>query len=267
MKNFKISILLDSVFIFISSFFLIYAIIRYNGVSFVPSLIFSVLLSLLLSFIFLVFTLFKKQNSLIKESEKSRMQNTLLELCFMNNDKILNLFLTFYKNNNIEVEKEKNYLILKKYSTQVFFNFTLEKTTTTDIIKFYKNTRSGYKTIVIANEFSTESLDLEKDIPSRIKLYNFLDAYLSLKESNLLPKLTIPKSVTVINKKDILKGIFAKTNGKKALMLGVVILLSSRFSFYPIYYIIFGFLMIILSISLRFWGKQKEPTPKGIESF
>ena len=75
MKNFKISIALDSIFIFISAFFLTYAIIRYNGVTFTLSLIISVIIPLLLSFLYLVFILFKKQSNYIKVSEETLKEN------------------------------------------------------------------------------------------------------------------------------------------------------------------------------------------------
>ena len=149
---------------------------------------------------------------------------------------------------------------------QVFFNFTFEKTPTTTVIESYKNTKQGYKTVILANEFSNESIKLEKDLNSKIKLCSLTDVYLSLKKAELLPEITLPKNVIKINKTTRLKGIFTKANSKKALLFGVVILLSSKLTFYPIYYIIFGSLLVILALTLRFYGKVTQAPPVGIEN-
>ena len=87
--------------------------------------------------------------------------------------------------------------------------------------------------------------------------------YLSLKKFNLLPKATLTKTENKMAFIDKMKGVFIKSNGKKALILGVIILLSSKFSFYPVYYIIFGGLLIVLSLVLRFWGKDTLSSSKS----
>ena len=124
-----------------------------------------------------------------------------------------------------------------------------------------------YKTIVISNEYTLEALTSVNDLTLDIKLLNLNAAYLSLKEYDLLPKNSILKKQNKLSFTTKMKGVFVKTNGKKALLLGSVILLSAKISFFPVYYIIFGILMIIFSLVLRFYGKEKEPIPnKGINS-
>ena len=156
---------------------------------------------------------------------------------------------------------------VKDNKCQIFFSFTYEKTDTTKIIHFYKQTKKGYKTVVFAIDNTADATTLLNDLSLRIKLFDINAVYFSLKKFNLLPNFTILKKQNKITFLDKIKGVFIKSNGKKALLIGGVILLSSKLSFYPIYYIIFGSIMIIFSLILHFFGKQKAPTPKGIDAF
>jgi hypothetical protein len=260
MKNLKLSIAVDSLFIFISCFFLAYAVIRYSGTSFAPSLIFSVLISLVLGFLFLLYIIIKNDKSSVKLNEENSLLLLKTELCFMDKQDLLELFYNFYKQSKIKAEIQKDYIVLPELKCQIFFNFTYEKTDTTKIIECYKQTIKGYKTVVLGIDFTPDAIALVNDLSLRIKLFDIKSVYLALKSQELLPKTTIQKKVNKVSFIDKMKGVFIKSNGKKALGIGAIILLSARFSFYPIYYIIFGSLMVIFSIVLRFWGK-KETRP------
>ena len=256
MKNFKISITFDSLFIFVSAFFLFYAIIRYSGVNFIPSLTLSILISLALGVVWTVFSLIKKDKQGIKLAEENNLLSLKTELCFMSDKSLTDTLLKYYKKANIQAEKENDYIVLPELKCQVFSSFAFEKTDTTKIIEFYKQTKKGYKTVVLSIDYTVDAVSLVNDLSLRIKLFDLNAVYLSLKEYNLLPKTTLTKKVNKISFVDKMKGIFIKSNGKKALTLGIIILLSSKFSFYPVYYIIFGGLLIIFSLILRFWGKS-----------
>ena len=97
MKNFKISITFDSLFIFVSAFFLFYAIIRYNGVNFLLSLTLSVLISLALGGAWTVFSLIKKDKQGVKLTEENNLLRLKQELCFMDNKTLSSLLLKYYK--------------------------------------------------------------------------------------------------------------------------------------------------------------------------
>ncbi len=266
MKNFKASIFFDCFFIFISAFFFSFAIIRYNRVNFTPSLIFSVLIALVLSLSYLIFIILKKQSAFYKEEEINRINSLLTELCFMGEDALLELFYKFYKKQGLNAEIINDAIILKDIKSQVFISFTFEKTTAKDIINFYKNTKKGYKTVVLANDYTEEGKNLLSSFAIRIKLFSLNDVYSSLKKENLLPQITVSKNVSIKNRKEKLKGFFVKSNSKKPLFYGIVILLLAPFSFYPIYYIVFGCLLLTLSVFMRFFAKDSIPTPNGINN-
>ena len=266
MKNFKATIFFDCFFIFISAFFFCFAIIRYSRVNFAPSLIFSVLIALTLSLSYVVFIVLTKQSAFYKEEEIRKINSLLTELCFSSEESLLNLFCKFYKKQGHNYEIIDNSILLKDVKSQVFISFTFEKTTAKEIISFYKNTKKGYKTIILSNDYTDEGKKLLDSFSIRIKLFNLNDVYLSLKSENLLPQLTVPKNVSIKNKKETLKVFFIKSNSKKPLFYGIVILLLAPFSFYPIYYIIFGCLLLTLSVFMRFFAKDTPTVPKGINN-
>ena len=156
--------------------------------------------------------------------------------------------------------------MLKDLKSQVFVSFTFEKTTAKEIIEFYKNTKKGYKTIILSNDYTEEGKKLISSFYIRIKLFNLNDAYLSLKSENLLPPLTVSKNVMVKNKKETFRLFFVKSNFKKPMFYGIIILCLAPFSFYPIYYIVFGCFLLVLSVFMRFFAKDNLPMPKGINN-
>ncbi len=264
MKNLKLSIVFDSVFIFISAFFMAFALIRYNGGKFITSLIFSILISLVLAFLYLIFIILNKDKCAIKLDDENKINYLKTELCFMDNQSLLSLFLSFYNKLKVNAIAEKDYLIIEENKCQTFLLFNYEKTESNKVIDCYKRTKRGYSTVILSNEYTLDALNLVNDLSLRIKLFDLKSVYVALKSQDLLPKITVPKKVNSVSFIDKMKGVFKKSNGKKALTLGVIIILSARFSFYPIYYIIFGGGLIIFSIILRFWGK-KETQPSKTE--
>ena len=75
----------------------------------------------------------------------------------MSDKSLTDTLLKYYKKANIQAEKENDYIVLPELKCQVFSSFAFEKTDTTKIIEFYKQTKKGYKTVVLSI-FSTDSI-------------------------------------------------------------------------------------------------------------
>lgn len=262
MNKIKLYLLIDSFFIFFSLFFSLYAIIKYNGLNFMPALFISALLSALLTCGFAIIIIVRNDKKTNVHTQKELIKALTNHLAFLSNSDALNLFLKyyliFYKDAKIEEDK----IVIKKIKTCVFPIFTLEKITTKEVINAYKQTKKGYKTKVLFNTATSEVYLLSTHLKIRIELFDVNSIYFALKEQNLLPNLEIIKQ-NKIKLLPILKNLLKKQKAGKFLLFGILTLLFSTITFFPLYYIIVGCGLIIIAIILKFFAPFESP--KNIE--
>ncbi|MBO5851949.1 MAG: hypothetical protein J6R29_06420 [Clostridia bacterium] len=253
MKKIKFYLLADGFFIFFALFFVFYAIIKYNGATFTLSLILSSLISVLLTCAFLFFTIIKndKITSIYKEKELKKALSNYL--AFLDKEEVLNLFLNYYLAIKTDAKIESDKIILPKLKTYVFPIFTVEKITTKEVINAYKQTKKGYKAKILYNEATSEVLSFCLDLELRIELFDINSVYFALKNQNLLPELKI-KEKSKIKILPLFKNLFKKQKAGKFLLFGIFLLLFSTITFFPLYYIIVGSALIIISIILKFFA-------------
>ena len=80
------------------------------------------------------------------------------------------------------------------------------------------------------------------------------DAYLMLKKENFLPEHDLCEDAFTPQKKKRLHLYFAKSNSRRFLLGGVLILLTSLITPFPLYYLIFGSALVLSSIFVRIFG-------------
>ncbi len=80
------------------------------------------------------------------------------------------------------------------------------------------------------------------------------DVYAMLKEGNALPEHYLCEEAFAKKKKKRLKLYFAKSNSRHFLLGGILILLTSLITPFPLYYLIFGSALILSSVFVRIFG-------------
>ena len=253
MKKIKFYLLSDSFFIFIALFFTFYAIAKYNGSSFLSSLLLSSSFSAITTCGYAVFTIIKndKKEGVYYEKEyKKALSN---HLAFLDENEVLELFYKYYSSiyNDAKIDNKK--ITIPKIKTCIFPIFTIEKITTKEVINAYKQTKKGYKTKILFSTSTSEVLLLSSSLKIRIELHDINSVYSALKSQELLPKLEI-LGKQKIKLKPIIKNLFKKQKAGKFLLFGVLTLLFSTITFFSLYYVIFGAVLIIISIILKFFA-------------
>ena len=81
-----------------------------------------------------------------------------------------------------------------------------------------------------------------------------IDVYAMLKEGNALPEHYLCEEAFAKKKKKRLKLYFAKSNSRHFLLGGILILLTSLITPFPLYYLIFGSALILSSVFVRIFG-------------
>ena len=253
MKKIRFYLIFDSFFIFTALFFTLYALLKYNGLRFLIALFVSSLFSAILTLIFTILIILKSDKKLSDFEEKEYKKALANYLSFLDESEVLALFLTYYSHIFKDAKIENGKIVLTKIKTCVFPIFTMEKLTTKEVINAYKNTKKGYKTKILYNNATSEVLLLSQSLKIRIELFDINSVYFCLKNNELLPSLEIPKKPK-IKLLPIFKNLFKKQKAGKFLLFGVLTLLFSTVTFFPLYYVLFGLLLIIIAIVLKFFA-------------
>lgn len=255
MKKLKLSIFGDLFFFFFIVFFIAYYYLRYNFFNFTLSLIFSSIISAILTFIFATFSIIQNNKKLTTSFDKKQIEKLKTELCFYNNDNTKNLICTFLDAKEVTYTKLKDSVYLEEQKTFIYWIYKQEKLLSTDIIEITKKSKDERKIILFCNDISTESISLIKKCNLPIKIIDASQFYSLLKKYSLLPEITI-KTNEKKPLKDKLKNLFNKKKAKPFIISGIVIMLSSSLLYNPTIYIIIGSILMIIGSYLHFFAKD-----------
>ena len=257
MKNLSLPIIFDTFFIFFISLFFFYALFLYGVGGFSLSIFLSTLIAVIISFGFIVFSLKKGETKKNKENEKINIKNFNYNLYFLSKSKLLEILKDYYLIENNDVKLTKNYLEIDGKSIIIPI-IKPEQVTINDIVFAVKQGQHHLKRIILGVNFSEDCIVFINDVGLDIELLKTEELYLMLKEKNITinsieinPK---PKNRIIHN----LNKVFTKKQYKRFLLAGVVITASSFFSFYPLYYLIFGGVLLFLGAYLKLFKKGQK---------
>lgn len=259
MKKLRLSTFFDGIFVFLLSFFVFYSLLKGGVRKISVTLILSVTISSVITFLFCYFLerYFEKKDVLL--SDKKRYDEFLKYLYFSSDKEVLSLIKNYYQKSTYKAIIKSGSVFVEEKNFMVFYSFTPKKTDANTILSSYKKTPKAVNLVFIANDYEDSVFNFFKGF-GRIKLYTAKDLYLELLERNLLPSLDIlPKKKKV---KIPLKMVFRRENSKKFFMWGAVFLLFSTVTYYRWFYLILGGIFLTISSYLRFF-KNFSQTQKA----
>lgn len=239
MRRLNLPLVLDTLFAGLCSFLLFFTVMRFYTRNAMIGLIFGVLACLLFGAL-CFFYISRKQNKtlLISRDEKNK-KLLALHLSLSTDDYILNLF--------------KNCLGegARKWGKRVicgdvanFFNFKMQPLSEDDIAKIIKYKHSGDKVLYCA-KISPEAALLAENF--LIKIIGIDGVYSLLKDKEMLPEKYVYEGAKKISFFKKIKARFSRKISAPLFWSGVSLLALSYFTFFPIYYIISGGIMLVLA--------------------
>ena len=215
----------------------------------------SLILAILIGQILSIF--YKKKKNILNLNSKEQAHIKEISSKFMlTSDKIiLNFYYTILSASHVVI-KEKSYL---RWDDYVFIPYYKKSVIDSDVIaNIYKEHISTQGIIISGVEFSDNAKTLCSNLPINIHLLDEYQTYQLFKKYNSFPNFNIKLKDNKINKKEVIKStIFSKKNSKHYFISGIIILISSLFIRYSIYYIVFATLLFIFS-AISFFKKPKH---------
>ena len=125
-----------------------------------------------------------------------------------------------------------------------FYNFKMQALSEDDIARIIK-VKCEEQKIILCNRISAEAFLLCENFLIEVKQIDFV--YDSLKEKQLLPEKYVYEGKNKINIFAKIKARFSRKICAPLFWSGLALLMLSYFTYFPLYYIISGSIMLVLS--------------------
>lgn len=239
MKRLNLPLILDTLFAGTCAFLLFFTAIRFYTKSAVLGLIFGICGGLLFGALgFLYISGKQNKHILLSRDEKSK-KLLALHLSLSRDEYIRRLF----KDALGETAKIRGKRVISE-GQSCFFNFKMDPLNEDDVARVIKF-KTEDKKVIYCNTASGEAAALANHFS--IKLTGIDEVFALLKENNMLPEKYVYEEAKKEKFFKRVKSRFSKKICAPLFWSGAALLALSYFTFFPIYYIISGGVMLILS--------------------
>ena len=242
MRRINLPLILDTLFTALCAFLLFFTSIRYYTRSVYIALGFAIAACLLfgaLSFLYIS----KKQNKKLLLARDEKQKKLLaLHLSLSSDEYISNLMIKSLPDDGEKAEIKGKAISIGDYD--YFCNFKMQPISEDDVAKVIK-IKSDNKKVILCNRISAEALILCENFLIEVKQIDFI--FNLLKEKELLPDKYIYEGQKKISAFRRIKARFSRKICAPLFWSGLALLFLSYFTFFPIYYIVSGGMMLVLS--------------------
>ncbi len=242
----------------ILKYFVIFAItflwLNYIKVKNTVAIVISIVVAITLGYIIFLLTNHKNKRINLSKQENEKIENITLQFLYSPLKNTLKFFTDMFSK-NYAVKINKTHLTLNKMQVVPLFNTI--SVSENDVYSVLKEL-DGEIVILCAN-YTQEALKAATKCNVKIHLLDQVDIYNILKKYDKFPEFGITKNTKQKLKfKDIKNTAFARVNAKNYLLSSIIILLTSFFVRFNIYYTVFSTLLLAFAgICLI------KPTPKS----
>lgn len=239
MKRLNLPLVLDTVFAGVCAFLLFYTAVRFYTRNAVIGLIFGIAALLLFGALAYVYISRKQNKNLLLSRDEKNKKLLSLHLS-LSSDTYIKKMLKELLGEGAKISGQK--VVLGE--TANFFNFKMQPLTEDDVAKVIKHRFEGKKRIYCA-KISPEAAALASNF--LIELTGIDGVYSALKDKDMLPRKYVYEGAEKINFFRRVKARFNRRLAAPLFWSGAGLLALSYFTFFPIYYIVSGSVMLILS--------------------
>lgn len=238
MKKLNFALISDVIFFTLCAFILCFTGVRFYTRNAQTALIVAIGTALSCGLIAFYVLLAKRKKRLILSLSENEKKSLSLHLSVCGNEYLLNLFENALEGTYVRGKR------LQDNENIYFFNFKMSPLSSDDIAEVIRSNAKKTKHVYCC-EISPAALSLAEDFS--IEVVTVAEIYALLKDKNLLPE---KYALGNVKKPSVLKRIKKRFNRKLCPPLffsGLALLFFSFFTFYPLYYIVFGGLLMALS--------------------
>ncbi len=245
----KSAYLSDILFTFLMTAIFTLCLFRYLGIGLFPALLLAILCGLLSALAIAAWLGHKRRHFFLKKSDEALKQKLLLHLSLLSDEKKSALFYNLLRQDD-EVRRMGK-LRLCGQNSFYFLHFRFAPVSPDDIACLSR-LKTAKQKILFCNEIEDSALRLCARMNIQVRAGD--EVFRLLREKNALPNAYLGEDETAKKRKFRFRVCFAKSNSRRFLVGGALILLTSLITPFPYYYLITGSLLLVVAVCIRVFG-------------
>lgn len=269
MYKVRISNIIDIVLTSGILFLLFYCWIRFYTKNSSLSIFISVLITFLL--VFLIFFCKKKKSAKkqISLKQKKMAVECATQLKFSGKNNVKKFFLNILKDKYKTQNKTDGVIIFEDNKTTFFVvDFDKDIFSSNELASVYSSAKKygANELIICAISFDDNTKNLSKSINNlKITLLDAYETYAQIIEpSKQLPAKVVDTEKAKLTFKQLMSYIISRERTKNYLLLGLVLIFSSFFVLFKIYYLVFGSFLLFMALLTRILPHKQKTTISSI---
>ena len=246
----KSAFISDIIFTFFLSALFTLVLLRYLGITLGFSIALSLLCGILSALGVGAYLQSKRKSFFLKRSDESKKQRLLTHLALLPDEKKTAFFQRVLSTSE---EPAKRFAPLKLYTSEGFYFLRFRfSPVQADEVASISRLKTNAPKIILCDRIEESAVKLASALSISYKTAE--SVYELVKEKDALPETFLGEETTLNKKKRRLSLCFAKTNARRFFTAGALVLLTSLLSPFPYYYLIFGSILLVVSVLVRIFG-------------
>lgn len=192
----------------------------------------------------------KRKNLDLKRSDEAQKRKLLLHLTLLSDDQKTKFFQTVLSADGLIA---KRFSTLRLYTEELFyFLFFRFSPVTADEVARLSRLKTAKEKVVLCDKIDEEAAALCAKLDIRLKTGG--EVYSLVKARELLPENYLGEEQPQNKTKRRLRLAFAKSNSRRFLVSGALLLLTSLITPFRFYYLLFGGILLLAALFIRIFG-------------
>ena len=193
----------------------------------------------------------RRHRFFLKKSDERQKDRLLTHLALLSPEQVTAFFIPVLQT---ELDVPQKIAKLKLATEQAFYFLHLHfLPVNADEVAAYARVKTDKQKVILCRDIEKEAADLCDTL--QISVIPTTEIYRMVKEKDAFPTHYLGEQKTAEKKKKRMQLCFAKTNARRFLTGGALILFASLFTPFPYYYLVFGSLLCVTALLVRIFGK------------
>lgn len=195
----------------------------------------------------------KRKYHFLKKSEEALKEKLSLHLALLSDEQKTDFFKNILSNKNVEA-KRFGRLRLTTDKEFYFLQFTIAPVTA-DQAAAFSRLKTNKEKILLCLDIDNQARTLCQQLQIQVKTAE--DVFVLVKSKNAMPDVFLGDTTPIRRRDKLMKISFAKSNSRRFLTSGSLILLASFLTPFSYYYLVFGTLLFLAAFFVRIFGYEK----------
>lgn len=240
----------DVLFAFCLAFLCTLCLFRYLGIALFLSLLLSVVCGALVGLAIAAILQSKRKTLRLKKSDEEQKRRLLLHLALLSEEQRTRFFLRVFAQEQGGVTRMGKLRVASPSAIyRLCFDFA---PVTADAVATFARIKTNKEKFLLCHKIEEEAATLCHTLGIRLQTGD--DVYALVKERDAFPPQYLGELAPQDKKKRLFHLCFSKSNSRRFLTGGALILLTAFLTPFPYYYLIFGGILLLVALCIRIFG-------------